>query len=102
MEACKDIYNYIITNTNKIVARYYFGQVKKNQDDSSSCGTCGAGVPYIGRVINKIKDLRQTQTTIPNPVTFSPIPPAPIDDNLNRLKTNIHKEFNSFETKWPS
>jgi len=58
-EALQFIYNYINANPDK-VARYYFGQVKKDSkvNDISSCGTCGAGVPYIGRVINKIKDLR--------------------------------------------
>ena len=62
-DALKFIFNYINTNPG-IVARYYFGQVKKdsknNNNYNSSCGTCGAGVPYIGRVISQIKALRGT------------------------------------------
>jgi hypothetical protein len=61
--ALEFIFNYINANPG-IVARYYFGQVKKdsknNDNYNSSCGTCGAGVPYIGRVISQIKALRGT------------------------------------------
>jgi hypothetical protein len=88
LEACKQIHSYINENTNKIVARYYFGQVKNDKGDNSSCGTCGAGVPYIGRVINKIKDLKET--TVPAPVKFSPIPPEQPDGNLNTLKAGLN------------
>jgi hypothetical protein len=93
-EDLKFIFDYINANQG-IVARYYFGQVKKDSktNDKSSCGTCGAGVPYIGRVIDKIKDLRQT--TIPNPVPFSPNPPENIHGNLNTLKTELNNLKNN-------
>jgi hypothetical protein len=38
-----------------MVVRYYFGEVERDlMNDTSKCGTCGAGVNYIGRVFSKI------------------------------------------------
>jgi hypothetical protein len=49
---------YIQTNPNK-VPRYYFGAVEKGADvdDALQCGTCGAGVAYIGEVMNAVTDV---------------------------------------------
>jgi hypothetical protein len=82
--ACQTVYEYINTNTNKNVARYFFGQVKKDKSYNSSCGTCGAGVPYIGRVISKIKNLQ----SIEFPVT-GPWLSQDQQSNLNILKNEL-------------
>lgn len=56
-EACTTIKNYIYTYPD-LVARYFFGEVKKEitgqNPDNLSCGTCGAGVPYIGKVMKTL------------------------------------------------
>jgi len=48
--------SYIKQFPNKI-PRYYFGQVQKDADDDSQCGTSGAGVAYIGQVMNAVTDI---------------------------------------------
>jgi hypothetical protein len=56
--ACNFIKTYIDENPQS-VARYFFGEVQKqggnqNSDvnDNLKCGTCGAGVPYIGKIMD--------------------------------------------------
>jgi len=86
LSACKTLFEYINANTNNNVARYFFGQVKKDKGIGSSCGTCGAGVPYIGRVISKIKNLLQS---IEFPVTGPWQVQPSASSNLNTLKTQL-------------
>ena len=85
MSACQTLFEYINTNTNNNVARYFFGQVKKDKGIESSCGTCGAGVPYIGRVISKIKNLQSIQFPVSGPWQD----PTNASSNLNTLKTQL-------------
>jgi len=102
-DALKYIYAYIVANQ-QIVARYFFGQVKKNQIDENSCGTCGAGVPYIGRVIDKIKNLVVQGSGAILPITnvaFQPVNErnpnvelAKIIFELNSLKNNATEPLN--------
>jgi hypothetical protein len=63
--ACRTIKEYIYENPQS-VARYYFGEVRKQVDsreesDDLKCGTCGAGVPYIGKIMDLlIKNIPRT------------------------------------------
>jgi hypothetical protein len=57
--ACNLIKTYVDTYP-QLVARYYFGEVRKqiksnptsDATDELTCGTCGAGVPYIGKIMD--------------------------------------------------
>ncbi|MEI7488580.1 MAG: hypothetical protein WCJ72_14460, partial [Chryseobacterium sp.] len=55
-DALDAMLSYINQNPDKI-PRYYFGQVQKDADDDSQCGTSGAGVAYIGQVMNAVTDI---------------------------------------------
>jgi hypothetical protein len=99
INAVKYIFNYINANPN-IVARYYFGQVKKDKGDSSSCGTCGAGVPYIGRVISKIKELLVPPTAVNLPIDQVPFQPAN-ENNGNAELRKILSNLNPKDTDEP-
>ena len=92
------ITNYINASPNKIV-RYYFGEVEKDMvtNDIAKCGTCGAGVAYLGRVFTEIKkaiDEIQKAPIIPNsgrssPTVYEASNPtqfAIIQDIFNNLK----------------
>ena len=66
----KFIKNYIDTYP-QLVARYFFGEVKKQQtngaadlNDNLECGTCGAGVPYVGKVMNLLIDLKKSHLIV--------------------------------------
>jgi len=76
---------YINAYPSKVV-RYYFGEVEKDiNNDNSSCGTCGAGVPYLGKVFSIITtELNATQQVSGdwNSPTL-----AGIKERFNRLKT---------------
>jgi len=67
-QACSIIKTYIDTYP-ALVARYYFGEVKKQQGGASDandlleCGTCGAGVPYLGKVMKLLLDLINRNST---------------------------------------
>ena len=56
-QALELILSYIQTYPSR-VARYYFGEVQKDfiTNDNSYCGKCGAGVPYIGKVIKTLNN----------------------------------------------
>ena len=99
INAVKFIFSYINANPN-IVARYYFGQVKKDKGDSSSCGTCGAGVPYIGRVISKIKELLVPPTAVNLPIDQVPFQPAN-ENNGNAELRKILSNLNPKDTDEP-
>jgi hypothetical protein len=77
-EACKFIKEYIDTYP-QVVARYYFGEVKKQQvngasdlNDNLECGTCGAGVPYVGKVMNLLIALKNRNQTNVSGAWLSP------------------------------
>jgi hypothetical protein len=77
-EACKFIKSYIDTYP-QLVARYFFGEVKKQQtngaadlNDNLECGTCGAGVPYVGKVMNLLLDLKNRNQTNVSGAWLSP------------------------------
>ena len=54
IEAQTVITNYVYANPSKMV-RYFFGEVERNMSEESACGTCGAGVPYLGKVFKQIE-----------------------------------------------
>jgi hypothetical protein len=91
--ACSIIKNYIDSYP-QLVARYYFGEVKKQQTPNASdandfltCGTCGAGVPYIGKIINLLMDLIKGNTTNISGEWLSPNITA-FKNFFNTLKTS--------------
>jgi len=91
--ACTLIKNYI-DSFPQVVTRYYFGEVKKQQSPNASdandiltCGTCGAGVPYIGKVINLLmKSIRENKKNISG-AWLSPKITA-FKNEFNSLKTS--------------
>lgn len=68
LRACTLIKEYIEANPQS-VARYYFGEVQKEvinepNPDNLKCGTCGAGVPYIGKIMDLLlKNLKNIPET---------------------------------------
>ncbi len=61
IEACNKIHEYIVSYPG-LVTRYKFGEIKKdytNDSSESNSGTCGAGVPYLGKVMNTIITLSE-------------------------------------------
>ena len=66
--SCEAIYTYITTYP-ALIARYYFGELKKNTVSSEEyelpCGTCGAGVPYIGKITQFLIDFITKKYTTP-------------------------------------
>jgi hypothetical protein len=63
-KACNTVKEYVDSFPG-LIARYYFGEVQKEKDqkgksgysdanDNLNCGTCGAGVPYIGKIMEKL------------------------------------------------
>jgi hypothetical protein len=60
-----------------MVVRYYFGEVERDlMNDTSKCGTCGAGVNYIGRVFSKINSAAtvvNSSATLTSVATVKPI-----------------------------
>lgn len=77
----------------QLVARYYFGELEKKiagvDSDNLKCGTCGAGVPYIGKVMKLLTNLIQQ-----NKINISGDWNAP---NINNYKNY----FNSLKTAGP-
>lgn len=64
-----------------MVVRYYFGEVERDlMIETSKCGTCGAGVNYIGRAFSKIYSARN-------------------DVNIGTLKSNLEQHFNGLITE---
>lgn len=63
-KACNIVKEYIDAYPG-LIARYYFGEVQKQKgedsdaNDSLKCGTCGSGVPYIGKVMEKLLKLNK-------------------------------------------
>lgn len=58
IHACNKLLKWIDENP-ELVARYYFGETRKIKvkDDNTPCGTSGAGVSYIGKVLAKMTGL---------------------------------------------
>lgn len=54
--ACETISTYVEANQ-ALICRYYFGECETNLDEeTATCGTCGTGIPYIGKLINFLID----------------------------------------------
>jgi hypothetical protein len=85
IQGCTNIKDFIDAYPG-LVARYYFGEVKKNasENDDSSCGTCGAGVPYLGKVLDTIIEARNN---IKNPG----INGVWASTNINNIKESFNK-----------
>jgi hypothetical protein len=70
------------------VARYYFGEVEKDiLNEFSKCGTCGAGVPYLGKVFSVINNeytITQNKKTISGKWDSQQL--KAIQDRFNTLK----------------
>jgi len=66
--------------------QYFFGEVERGfqGDDEKKCGKCGAGVPYIGKVMAAIE---RAYTLAPPGQTFLATDQGLID-NFNALKNN--------------
>lgn len=93
-QACSIVKQYIDTNPG-LIARYYFGEVKKQQGGASDandlleCGTCGAGVPYLGKVLKLLLDLKNNGRTEVSGLWLS--------QNIATLKTY----FNTLKNQGP-
>lgn len=63
-KACNVVKEYVDAFPG-LIARYYFGEVQKQKggdpdaNDNLNCGTCGAGVPYIGKLMEKLLKLNK-------------------------------------------
>ena len=97
IKACTNIKNYIYTYPG-LIARYYFGEVKKNasDNDDSSCGTCGAGVPYLGKVLDT---LIKARTNIKNP-GINGLWTSPAISNLKKTFNDL-KNLGSLNSRIP-
>jgi hypothetical protein len=85
-EACVNIKNYIDENP-ELVARYYFGEVQKNkEEDNAKCGTCGAGVPYIGKIMNMLMKIMNNKSYQKINAGWLDNSIKPLKDELNRFK----------------
>jgi len=73
--ACGRIKTHIDTYPG-LVARYFFGEVEKEKaeqdSDNKKCGTSGAGVPYIGKVLDKLLKLNRPPFRDVNGLWLSP------------------------------
>jgi hypothetical protein len=95
-KACNTIKDYVDTFPG-LIARYYFGEVQKQKKDLGSdandnlnCGTCGAGVPYIGKLMEKL--LKLNKDTRYNSVSGL---------WLSEPVSNIKKIFNQLKEEGP-
>jgi hypothetical protein len=63
--ACNIVKEQYIDAFPGLIARYYFGEVQKqkgrnsDENDNLNCGTCGAGIPYIGKLMGKLLKLQK-------------------------------------------
>uniref|UniRef100_A0A6C0ID23 Uncharacterized protein n=1 Tax=viral metagenome TaxID=1070528 RepID=A0A6C0ID23_9ZZZZ len=97
IQACTNIKNFIDAYPG-LVARYYFGEVKKNaqDNDDSSCGTCGAGVPYLGKVLDTLIKAR-------NNIKPDGINGVWSSTNINNIKDSFNnlKKLGSLNSRIP-
>ena len=84
----KTITDYINLYSNRgVIVRYYLGEVEKqNASDDTPCGTCGAGVPYLGKVFKSIQEIiREVQ-------------PYPYQENYSDATGRLKALFNGLKT----
>jgi hypothetical protein len=92
------ITSYIVRQPEKIV-RYYFGEIEKDIDknDNAKCGTCGAGVAYIGKVFSILESVKaQILKSAPRASPPSPSVPTVYSSNTS-LFSSIQSQFNSLK-----
>lgn len=92
------ITNYINASPNKVV-RYYFGEVEKDMvtNDNAKCGTCGAGVAYLGKVFSEIKKaMDEIQKAPPTPEFKTRIPTIFEGSNPNQYAI-VREIFNELK-----
>ena len=95
LTACASIKRYIDTYPES-VARYFFGEVQKQvniqqEPDDLKCGTCGAGVPYIGKIMDLLL------TNIPD----SPISGQWLSTDKTNLVYKLKQVFNTLKKSGP-
>lgn len=97
IDACKIIKEYIDAYP-ALTARYFFGEVKKDSktDDNSSCGTCGAGVPYLGKILDVLIKQRNSMST----KAFNGLWTSPNIDKIKGTFNNL-KNLGSLNSRIP-